>query len=477
MADSKITALTAITTVNPATYPLVIVDTSDTSMAITGTTKKVTTNQLLGSGGTATLASATITGDLTVATSVLKVDTANTRVGINTTSINGGPFNVKISPAIDAKFVVQDGFTTGNVRLAAVDNAYSTYKIMDFSALSYAWYNSGSTAMTLNSTGLGVGGVPSYKLDVQGTSAGVLRLVNILNLSTDPAAVTRLSLDGQGATWHLDNERTNGIFKITRNSTACLTIDNSANVGIGVTPSAWGSGGNIQGTNGFIWSSYDASVGAGYYYASGSYKYISTAAASIYQPFGGTHKWFTAAGGQPAGTNFTPTQAMTLDASGRLVLGITAAYNAARLTVQSAGGAGGINTSIQNDNDTYYAINFRNSVGTSCGSISCLTSSTAFNTSSDYRLKEAVQPLAGGLARVSALKPSIYKWKADGSSGEGFLAHELAEVVPFAVTGEKDAVNEDGSIKPQGVDLSKIVPVLVAAIQELAAEVNTLKNA
>jgi hypothetical protein len=91
--------------------------------------------------------------------------------------------------------------------------------------------------MTLNSTGLGVGGSPGYKLDVAGSSAGVLRLVNINNLSTDPAAVTRLSIDGQGATWHLDNERTNGIFKITRNSTACLTIDNSGNVGIGVTPS------------------------------------------------------------------------------------------------------------------------------------------------------------------------------------------------------------------------------------------------
>ena len=85
--------------------------------------------------------------------------------------------------------------------------------------------------------------------------------------------------------------------------------------------------------------------------------------------------------------------------------------------------------------------------------------------------------MTGGLARISALKPSIYKWKADGSNGEGFIAHELAEVVPAAVSGEKDAVNEDGSIKAQGVDLSKVVPVLVAAIQELAAEVNALKNA
>jgi len=173
MADTKITALTAITTVDPAADVLPIVDVSDTSMAASGTTKKITSNQILGAGGTATLASATITGDLTVATSVLKVDTANTRVGINTTSINGGPFNVKISPAIDAKFVVQDGFTTGNVRLAAVDNAYSTYKVMDYSALSHAWYNSGTTAMTLNSTGLGVGVVPSAGKGALQLSSGI----------------------------------------------------------------------------------------------------------------------------------------------------------------------------------------------------------------------------------------------------------------------------------------------------------------
>jgi hypothetical protein len=111
------------------------------------------------------------------------------------------------------------------------------------------------------------------------------------------------------------------------------------------------------------------------------------------------------------------------------------------------------------------------------GNISTNGSTTAYNTTSDYRLKESVQPLVGGLARVNALKPSVYNWKSDGLTGEGFLAHELAEIVPIAVTGEKDAVRKDGSIEAQGVDLSKLVPILVAAIQELTAEVNALKNA
>jgi hypothetical protein len=84
MADTKITALAAIATVDPAADVLPIVDISDTSMAASGTTKKVTSNQILGAGGTATLASATITGALTVDTTTLVVDATNDRVGIGT---------------------------------------------------------------------------------------------------------------------------------------------------------------------------------------------------------------------------------------------------------------------------------------------------------------------------------------------------------------------------------------------------------
>jgi len=112
--------------------------------------------------------------------------------------------------------------------------------------------------------------------------------------------------------------------------------------------------------------------------------------------------------------------------------------------------------------------------GTTVGSISVTTSATAYNTSSDYRMKENVAPMTGGLATISALKPVTYDWVTDKSYGEGFIAHELAEIVPLAVTGEKDAVDDEGNIKPQGVDYSKIVVHLVAAIQELSAKNDTL---
>jgi hypothetical protein len=117
---------------------------------------------------------------------------------------------------------------------------------------------------------------------------------------------------------------------------------------------------------------------------------------------------------------------------------------------------------------------FRKS-GTVVGSISVTGSATGYNTSSDYRLKENVTPMTTGLATISALKPVNYDWISDKSQGEGFIAHELQAVISHAVTGEKDAVDADGNPQYQGVDYSKIVVHLVAAIQELKAEFDAYK--
>jgi len=111
------------------------------------------------------------------------------------------------------------------------------------------------------------------------------------------------------------------------------------------------------------------------------------------------------------------------------------------------------------------------------GSIQTSGSSTIYNTGSDYRLKENIQPMTNALAKVAQLKPCTYKWKSDGSDGEGFIAHELAEVFPIAVSGEKDAMetytdvdgNEQTRPKWQGVDASFLIGALTAAIQELKA--------
>lgn len=121
------------------------------------------------------------------------------------------------------------------------------------------------------------------------------------------------------------------------------------------------------------------------------------------------------------------------------------------------------------------ALVFMNSSDAGVGTIAVTTTSTTYNTSSDYRLKENIQPMTGALAKVAALKPCTYKWKADGSDGEGFIAHELAEVVPQCVTGEKDAVDEEGKPVYQGIDTSFLVATLTAAIQEQQTIINQLK--
>lgn len=109
------------------------------------------------------------------------------------------------------------------------------------------------------------------------------------------------------------------------------------------------------------------------------------------------------------------------------------------------------------------------------GSISVTASATTYNTSSDYRLKQDVQPLSHALERILALKPSTYQWKSTNEYDNGFVAHELQKVIPQAVTGVKDAVDGSGNPVYQGVDNSKLVPILVKAIQELKAEIEELK--
>ena len=80
--------------------------------------------------------------------------------------------------------------------------------------------------------------------------------------------------------------------------------------------------------------------------------------------------------------------------------------------------------------------------------------------------------MTGALAKVAQLKPVTYKWKVDGSDGEGFIAHELAEVKPDCVSGEKDAVDAEGKPIYQGIDTSFLVATLTKAIQELKALVD-----
>jgi len=111
------------------------------------------------------------------------------------------------------------------------------------------------------------------------------------------------------------------------------------------------------------------------------------------------------------------------------------------------------------------------------GSITTNGSATAYNTSSDYRLKENVAPLANAVTRLKQIAPKNFTWKGNPSLGtvEGFIAHELQEVVPDAVHGEKDELDQNGAPKYQGVDSSALVPLLTAALQEALARIEALE--
>lgn len=305
-------------------------------------------------------------------------------------------------------------------------------------------------------------------------------------------------------------------------------------------------------------------LGSNWFYNAGD-KYINDGFATLYSQQNGTHQWSTAASGT-AGAAITFTQAMTLDANGDLAVGTSDTDS--RFKVEQLGVAGlrvayangstnyfDANTNIFRSGDglndymriasgnvlvgkttdnmnvdgltlnsngvvratvsgdaPFYA-NRHTSTGklmglfyadVERGNISTNGTTVSYNTSSDYRLKENVKPMQGALELVTKLNPVTYNWIADGSAGQGFIAHELQAVVPDCVTGEKDAMREEQfEVSPaiaatyddvgkvlteavpavmetrevpayQGVDTSFLVGILTKAIQEQQALITAL---
>jgi hypothetical protein len=194
MPDTKITALTALTAADPANDMMPIVDVSDTSMAASGTTKRISINNILACSPTATLASATITGDLTVDTSTLKVDSTNNRVGIGTATPAAGY-------ALDVRGILAAGNSAGTIiggisfstrpEIGAISNhnlgliANNSTMHLITPAGVFDWYDGvGGTRMTLDSTGLGVGGSPTLtaagrgNVSINGSTDSILVLQN-----------------------------------------------------------------------------------------------------------------------------------------------------------------------------------------------------------------------------------------------------------------------------------------------------------
>jgi hypothetical protein len=335
----------------------------------------------------------------------------------------------------------------------------------------------GTEALRVNSSqqlGLGVTS-PAAKLDLNtgGASNTMARFTSngsyyTYILSSNVTSVFSADTSGNNA---IQIRGASNQIEFNTNGSQRMTLDASGNLLVGGTSSLYASAGrgNIEingSSNSILALTIAGSV------TNVSYFYSTSTDLEIVAN-GSRFMRFTTNGSERA----------RITSDGDFLIGRTGQWSTGRLCIQKRSGnyntveagqgdGGGYNfySWAANNGGTYYHAIFTEA-GTGRGSITSNGSTTSYVTTSDYRLKENVQPMTGALAKVEQLKPCTYLWKDSGADGEGFIAHELGEVCPQAVVGQKDAVDADGNPVYQGVDTSFLVATLTAAIQELNAKV------
>jgi len=404
---------------------------------------------------------------------------SNGNVGIGTTSptyplviSNGGAQGFEISPTA----------TANAPTIISYNRSGSAYTQLTYSALQHVFSISGTETMRIDSSGnVGIGtSSPSTKLQVTSSAA----TINAISMTGSTTAGTYLQMTTTGGifTAGLDSSTASvfgnaaysgnlymsGAYPMLfwTNAAERMRIDSSGNVGIGTNSPGYKLDvyGNLRCSGPTNGSVIVDGAAAGNPYVG----FAQSNALGSYIQMVGT------AGSNELLTNVNGAERMRINSSGSVMIGTTGVFNSGKQCIAFSGDVSqGLNIRNNADRPSDVYVGFYNAYGTNTGTITSGGSSTSYNTSSDYRLKDNVQPLTNALDKVLALKPVTYLWKTGGEDN-GFIAHELQAVLPNAVSGEKDAVDKDGNIKPQGVDYSKIVATLTAAIQEQQALITDL---
>ncbi|CAB4141391.1 Intramolecular chaperone auto-processing domain containing protein [uncultured Caudovirales phage] len=469
------------------------------------------------SSGNTTVTSETISGNLTFTGTGNRITgdftnaTVTNKVFFQTTTANS-PTTLSIAPSGTSTISFYDAWASSS---GFVNASYSRFgtdgtqtliqseRVGTGTYLPMAFYTGGSERMRIDTSGvLGIGqsyGLTNSKLVVSGQSPGgngayatgvgsiVLNETSRTALSDNGGIEFKTSVFGSGYGAKIIALDAGELVFGNRSNSATWTermrIDTSGNVGIGTSSPL----GKLKVTVGDNAPAASGNMNTGVVF--------EAAVVSRALNFGvnntAGYSWINAAFANNSGVSDNlvlmtgATERARIDSSGNLLVGKTSTgYTTVGVLIRPTAfsqfthnTAGQINIGCTAPVSEGQIAFYRQDTGGFMGSIINGASNTvAYNTSSDYRLKENVQPMTGALAKVAALKPCTYVWKNSGGiTGQGFIAHELQEVCPDAVTGEKDAVNEDGSIKPQGIDTSFLVATLTAAIQEQQQMIEEMK--
>ena len=394
------------------------------------------------------------------------------------------------------KLIQTSGFSVPNQLRFYASNA-EQYRIGASGV--FTWYDgAGGTRMTLNSTGLGVGVVPGSaigNLQVGGSANGNLYTqqgTDTVRMGMRATGRTGILFDSSDATytnraWYLDNVGSTGSLIIGRQGLDVVTFSNSGNVGIGVTPSAWAS--NYKSVQTELGAALAGKVD-GLFLAQNCYydgtNWVNNRASTYSARYdmnvagNSVHAWYVYNGVFGSAGNTIPfTQAMTLDASGNLLVGTPSLIAGSASGSLNIVGANTQQIQIRNSSATagqYWrqAVDSSNTIyilNNASTGVSITSGATSWSAVSDERLKDIIEPIGNAVAKVGSLRSVIGKYKSDseGTRRSFLIAQDVQSVLPEAV----DTTNADAF----GVRYSEVIPLLVAAIKELAAEVNALKNA